>query len=46
LADFQIQDIIGDQGKELIIAVNLPKESVLSWEKSSALMVGRLQEMR
>jgi len=43
LVDFQIQNIIGDQGKELVVAVNLPKESVLSWEKSSALMVSRLQ---
>jgi hypothetical protein len=43
LVDFQIQDIIGERGKELIVAVNLPKESVLSFEKSSALMVSRLQ---
>jgi hypothetical protein len=43
LVDFQIQDIIGDQGKELIVAVNLPKESMLSFEKNSALMVSRLQ---
>jgi TolB-like protein len=43
LADFQIQDIIGDQGKELVVAVNLPKESVLSFEKSSALMISRLR---
>ena len=43
LVDFEIQNIIGDQGKELVVAVNLPKESVLSWEKSSALMVSRLQ---
>jgi TolB-like protein len=46
LVDFQIQDILGDQGKEMILAVNLPKESVLSWEKSSALMVSRLQGMQ
>jgi TolB-like protein len=43
LVDFQIQDITGGQGKELVVAVNLPKESVLSFEKSSALMVSRLQ---
>jgi TolB-like protein len=43
LVDFQIQDIIGEQGKELIVAVNLPKESVLSFEKSSALMISRVQ---
>jgi len=43
LVDFQVQNILGDQGKELVVAVNLPKESVLSFEKSSALMVSRLQ---
>jgi hypothetical protein len=43
LVDFQVQNILGEQGKELVLAVNLPKESVLSFEKSSALMVSRLQ---
>jgi len=43
LADFQLQDIDGDGGKELIVAVSLPKESVFSGEKNSALMVSRIQ---
>jgi hypothetical protein len=42
LADFQYQERKQDQAKELIVAVNLPKESILSTEGSSALMVGRL----
>ncbi len=43
LADFQIQDVDHERGEELIVAVNLPKESMFSFEKNSALMVGRLQ---
>ena len=42
LADFQYQEKKQDQAKELIVAVNLPKESILSTEVSSALMVSRL----
>ncbi|MGQ9695729.1 MAG: FG-GAP-like repeat-containing protein, partial [Thermodesulfobacteriota bacterium] len=41
LADFQIQDLDGDQKKELIIAVNLPRESILSLEKNSVLLLTR-----
>lgn len=41
LADFQIQDLDGDQKKELIVAVNLPRESILSLEKSSVLLLTR-----
>jgi len=44
LADFQIQDIDGDPGRELIVAVNLPKESILSREKNSVLLVSRGQK--
>jgi len=43
VVDFQIQDVAGSQGKELVVAVNLPKDSILSTEKNSALMVTRLQ---
>jgi hypothetical protein len=42
-ADFQMQDIDGQGGKELVLAVNLPRESILSGEKNSALMVSRIQ---
>ena len=42
LADFQFQEGKQDQAKELIVAVNLPKESILSMDSSSALMVSRL----
>lgn len=41
LADFQIQDLDGDQTKELIVAVNLPRESILSLEKNSVLLLTR-----
>ena len=43
MADFQIQDIDNNREPELIVAVNLPKESMFSGEKNSALMVSRLQ---
>jgi TolB-like protein len=43
LVDFQIQDFDPIQGKELIVAVNLPKESFLSWGGRSALMVSRVE---
>jgi len=42
LADFQYQERKQDQAKELIVAVNLPKESILSMDASSALMVSRV----
>jgi len=42
LADFQYQEKKQDQANELIVAVSLPKESILSTEVSSALMVSRL----
>jgi TolB-like protein len=43
VADFQVQDFDTVPGKELIVAVNLPKESILSRGGSSALMVSRVQ---
>ena len=43
VADFQLQDFDTIPGKELIVALNLPKESILSLEAKSALMVGRVQ---
>jgi len=46
LADFQLADIDGAKGQELVVAVNLPKESILSWERSSALMVTRLEGLQ
>ena len=42
LADFQYQERKQDQAKELIVAVNLPKESILSTDSSSTLMVSPL----
>jgi hypothetical protein len=42
LADFQYQETKQDQAKELIVAVNLARESILSLSTSSALMVGRV----
>jgi hypothetical protein len=43
LVDFQAQNILGAAGNELIVAVNLPKESILSGSTDSALMVSRVQ---
>jgi hypothetical protein len=43
VVDFQLQDLAGSREKELVVAVNLPKESILSTQKNSALMVTRLQ---
>jgi TolB-like protein len=43
VVDFQIQDLAGSREKELVVAVNLPKDSILSMQKNSALMVTRLQ---
>jgi hypothetical protein len=43
VADFQVQDFDTLPGKELIVMVNLPKESILSLKGSSALMVSRVQ---
>ncbi len=44
LADLQVRDLDGNPGNELIVAMNLPREGVLSGYKSSALMVSPLQE--
>ena len=46
LADFQLQDVDGEKGKELVVAVNLPSEGFFSGEKNSALMVTRVQGIR
>jgi len=43
IADFELQDVDGEKGKELVVAVNLPSESFLSGEKNSALMVSRIE---
>ena len=43
LADFQFQERGQDQAKELIVAVVLPKESILSLEVSSTLMISQIQ---
>ena len=43
LVDFNIQQFDTTPGKELVVAVNLPKESILSRGGSSALMVSRVQ---
>jgi len=43
VADFQMGDIDGNQGKELIVAVNLPKESMLSGDQNSAVLITRMQ---
>jgi len=43
LADFQIQDVDKEKGKELIVAINLPTEGFLSGGKNSALMVSRIE---
>ena len=44
LADLQLRDLDGNAGSELIVAVNLPKEGILSGYESSALMVSPLKE--
>ncbi len=44
LADLQVRDLDGNLGNELIVAVNLPKEGVLSGYENSALMVSPLLE--
>lgn len=41
LADFQIRDLDGDGIRELIVAVILPRESILSLEKNSVLLLSR-----
>jgi hypothetical protein len=46
LADFQLQERKEDKAKEIFVAVALPKESVLSSDASSALMVRPLQAMQ
>jgi hypothetical protein len=43
VADFQVQDFDTIPGKELIVMVNVPKESILSLKGSSTLMVSRVQ---
>lgn len=43
VVDFQVQDFDTIPGKELIVAVNLPKESILSFGGSSTLLVSRVQ---
>ena len=43
MVDFQNQDLDGAPGMELVVAVNLPRESVLSGQSGSALMIGRFQ---
>ena len=43
LVDFQIGDFDALPGKELIVAVNLPSEGLLTSGESSALMVARVQ---
>ncbi len=43
LVDFQIQDVDNNRERDLILSVNLPKESMFSFEKNSALMVSRLK---
>ncbi|KPK93953.1 MAG: hypothetical protein AMJ94_02320 [Deltaproteobacteria bacterium SM23_61] len=43
LVDFQDQDLDGAPGKELVVAVNLPGESIFSGGSNSALMIGRMQ---
>jgi len=43
LVDFQTQDLDGAPGIELVVAVNLPKESILSGGGNSALMISRIQ---
>lgn len=43
LADFQFQDVDGEKGKELIVAVNLPREGFFSGQMGSALMVSRVE---
>jgi len=43
LVDFQNQDLDGAPGLELVVAVNLPRESMLSGGSSGALMIGRFQ---
>ena len=43
VVDFQIRDFDAIPGKELIVAVNLPKESFFSRGGKSALMVSRVE---
>jgi len=43
MVDFQNQDLDGAPGMELVVAVNLPRESILSGQSGSALMIGRIQ---
>jgi hypothetical protein len=43
MVDFQNQDLDGAPGMELVLAVNLPREGILSGQSGSALMIGRFQ---
>ena len=43
IIDFQSQDLDGAPGMELVVAVNLPRESAFSGQPNSALMIGRIQ---
>jgi len=43
MVDFQNQDLDGAPGMELVVAVNLPREGILSGGSNSALMIGRFQ---
>jgi hypothetical protein len=43
LADFQIEDVDNTREQKLIVAVNLPKETMFSTEKNSALIVSPVQ---
>lgn len=43
VVDFQNQNLDGAPGRELVVAVNLPRESIFSGQAGSALMIGRLQ---
>ncbi len=46
LADLQMDDVDGKSGKELLVAVILPAESVLTGRKDSALMISRMPELQ
>jgi TolB-like protein len=42
VVDFQVKDFDGTPGQEMVVAVNLPKEGILSLGGKSALMVARI----
>jgi hypothetical protein len=43
LADFQVQNLDGAPGTQLVVAVILPGESIFSGGGNSALLVTRMQ---